>query len=80
MCWPIIVPHIEVDRGIADGHQDPTDFDYNHFYSILKAKGVPIDDIKKFDHKRYWGHKSYKVPWTTDKTNWPPILSGNPHK
>ncbi|WP_041557680.1 N-acetylmuramoyl-L-alanine amidase [Cellulophaga algicola] len=79
-CWPIIVPHIEVDRGIADGHQDPTDFDYNHFYSILKLKGVPIDEISKFDHDRYWGDKTYKVPWGSDKTEWPPILSGNPHK
>lgn len=79
-CWPIIAPHIEVDRGIADGHKDPTDFNYNHFYAILKAKGVPIDSIKKFDHNRYWGHKSYKMPWGSDKTVWPPKLKGNPHK
>lgn len=79
-CWPIIAPHIEIDRGIADGHQDPTDFDYNHFYSILKTKGVPIDEIPKFDHDRYWGNNTYRVPWSTDKTTWPPILKGNPHK
>lgn len=79
-CWPIIAPHIEVDRGIANGHQDPTDFDYNHFYAILKNKGVPIDSIPKFDHDRYWGHKSYKIPWGSDKTTWPPVLKGNPHK
>lgn len=79
-CWPIIAPHIEMDRGYTSGHQDPTDFDYNHFYGILKKKGLPIDDITKFEHNRYWGHKSYKVPWSTDKTNWPPILTGNPHK
>ncbi|WP_378184170.1 hypothetical protein [Aquimarina sp. SS2-1] len=72
--------YIEVDRGIADGHQDPTDFDYNHFYSILKEKGVPIEEISKFNHDRYWGHKTYKVPWGRDKTNWPPKLNGNPHK
>ncbi len=79
-CWPIIVPHIEIDRGIADGHQDPTGFDYNHFYSILKGKGIPIDDIPKFDHNRYWEKDIYKIPWSSDKTNWPPILKGNPHK
>ncbi len=79
-CWPIIVPHIEVDRGIADGHQDPTDFDYDHFYAILKKRGLPIDNITKFDHLRYWEKPSYKVPWSSDKTNWPPKLKGNPHK
>ena len=79
-CWPIIVPHIEVDRGIDDGHSDPTDFDYTYFYSVLKTKGVPIDEISKFDHDRYWGKEIFKVPWRTDKTNWPPILKGNPHQ
>lgn len=79
-CWPIIVPHIEVDRGIANGHEDPTNFDYNKFYELLKAASVPIDIIPKFEHDRYWGAESYKVPWKTDKTTWPPVLSGNPHK
>lgn len=79
-CWPIIVPHIEVDRGIPDGHSDPTDFDYNYFYKILESKGVPIETIPKFDHDRYWGSPSYKVPWGSDKNSWPPILKGNPHK
>ena len=78
-CWPIIVPHIEVDRGIKGGHNDPPDFNYNHFYSILKNRGVP-EGLKKFDHDRYWGKPRYKVPWDTDKTSWPPVLSGDPHK
>lgn len=79
-CWPIIVPHIEIDRGIKDGHSDPTDFNYNHFYEILKNKNVPIDTIPKFSHDRYWGKPSYKVPWGSDKNSWPPILEGDPHK
>ena len=79
-CWPIIVPHIEIDRGLADGHGDPTDFDYKYFYSILKDKNIPIDDIPRFDHDRYWGKDSYKVPWANDKNSWPPVLKGNPHK
>jgi len=79
-CWPIIVPHIEVDRGIADGHSDPTDFNYNHFYDVLKEKGVPISTIPKFDHDRYWGKPNYKIPWGSDKNSWPPVLEGNPHK
>ncbi len=79
-CWPIIVPHLEVDRGIPDGHNDPTDFDYNNFYQILKAKGVPIESIPHFEHDRYWGKPNYKVPFDTDKTSWPPVLKGDPHK
>lgn len=79
-CWPIIVPHLEVDRGIPDGHGDPTDFDYDKFYKLLKDKVVPIDTIPHFEHDRYWGDKSYKVPWGNDKNSWPPILKGNPHK
>ena len=78
-CWPIIVPHIEVDRGIPNGHSDPTNFDYNHFYQLLKNRDVPIDSIPKFEHERYWGNPTYKVPWANDKYSWPPILSGNPH-
>ncbi len=79
-CWPIIVPHIEIDRGIPNGHNDPTDFDYNYFYTVLKEKGVPIDIVPKFDHNRYWGDKKYKIPYDTDKNSWPPVLSGNPHQ
>jgi hypothetical protein len=79
-CWPIIVPHIEVDRGIPNGHGDPTDFDYNKFYSILRSRNVPIDDIPHFEHERYWGYSKSKIPFANDKYSWPPILSGNPHK
>lgn len=75
----VIVPHIEVDRGIPNGHMDPENFDYNHFYEILRGRGVAIDDIEKFDHDRYWGHSSYRQPWADDTTSWPPVLSGNPH-
>lgn len=78
-CWPIIVPHIEIDRGIPNGHSDPTNFDYNYFYQLLKQEGVPIDSIPKFEHERYWGNATYKVPWASDKYSWPPVLSGNPH-
>jgi hypothetical protein len=79
-CWPIIVPHIEIDRGILDGHGDPTDFDYNKFYEILRNRGVPIDEIPHFDHDRYWGHPTYRIPWGDDTNSWPPVLNGNPHK
>ena len=79
-CWPIIVPHIEVDRGIKDGHSDPRDFDYNKFYSILKSRNVPIDSIPHFKHERYWGYFRSKVPYEEDKNSWPPVLEGDPHK
>jgi hypothetical protein len=79
-CWPIFVPHIEVDRGIPDGHGDPTDFNYNKFYDILRSKNVPIDDIPHFDHNRYWGEQRYRTPWSNDLYSWPPILTGDPHK
>ena len=79
-CWPIIVPHIEVDRGIPDSHKDPTDFDYNKFYSILKSRHVPIDSIPHFKHERYWGYFHSKIPYKEDKYSWPPVLEGDPHK
>lgn len=79
-CWPIIVPHIEVDRGIADGHRDPENFDYDYFYNILRNRGVPIDDIPHFEHDRYWSYPASKMPWPEDKNSWPPVLKGNPHK
>ena len=77
--WPRIVPHIEVDRGIKDGHRDPENFNYNHFYQILRGKGVPLDKIPHFDHDRYWVGQYSKIPWGTDITSWPPRMSGNPH-
>jgi hypothetical protein len=37
-----IVPHIEVDRGIKNGHSDPQNFLYNDFYALLKAAGISL--------------------------------------
>jgi hypothetical protein len=74
-----IVPHIEIDRGIKNGHNDPQNFDYNHFYSVLTARGVDITRIPKFEHDRYWDKKNYKTPFDTDTFHFPPVLSGNPH-
>lgn len=97
-CWPVIVPHMEIDRGIVlhkkdkngkikteTGHNDPTYFDYNHFYSTLEAKGVPINYIEKEDPERieggkYWGRKSDMIPRDEQQTCFPPILSGDPNK
>ena len=75
----IIVPHIEVDRGIDDGHSDPQSFDYNRFYEILKFHGIDMARVPRFDHDRYWKKDSYKTPWDTDWYQWPPILTGDPH-
>jgi len=83
--WPIIVPHIEVDRGIPDGHRDPSDFDYNRFYDILKKRNVPIDDIPHFEHERYWGEAApgseplYWDPQASDNFSWPPVLKRKPN-
>lgn len=67
----IIVPHREVDRGIPNGHLDPENFDFNHFYKVLRSKGVNVDEISKVTQDRYLipnmaGHES----------SWPPVLSG----
>lgn len=74
-----IVPHIEVDRGIKNGHSDPQNFLYNDFYDLLKAKGIDLARVPRFDHDRYFGKPNFKTPFDTDKFSWPPILSGNPH-
>ncbi len=74
-----IVPHIEVDRGIRNGHNDPQNFDYNLFYSILSGKGIDITRIPKFDHERYFGKPNFRTPFDTDTFHFPPILKGNPH-
>lgn len=74
-----IVPHIEVDRGILDGHNDPQNFDYNHFYSVIKNLGVNVERVPRFAHDRYWGRPNYKIPFDTDTFHFPPILTGNPH-
>jgi hypothetical protein len=74
-----IVPHIEVDRGIKGGHNDPQNFQYNDFYALIAAKGVDMARVPRFAHDRYWGKPSFKIPFDTDTFSWPPKLSGNPH-
>lgn len=74
-----IVPHIEVDRGIPDGHRDPQNFDYNGFYSRLESLSVDLERVPRFDHDRYWAKDSYKVPYKEDWFSWPPVLTGDPH-
>jgi hypothetical protein len=74
-----IVPHIEVDRGFADGHSDPQNFLYNDFYKLLTDAGIDMARVPRFDHDRYWGKKSFKIPFDTDTFSWPPKLTGNPH-
>lgn len=74
-----IVPHIEVDRGIKNGHSDPQNFLYNDFYALLEAKGIDMSRIPRFSHDRYWSKPSFKIPFDTDNFLWPPKLSGNPH-
>ena len=74
-----IVPHIEIDRGIRNGHNDPQNFDYNHFYDVLQSLGVRVERIPRFAHERYWGKPNYKTPWDTDTFHFPPTLTGNPH-
>jgi hypothetical protein len=74
-----IVPHIEVDRGIRDGHNDPQNFEYNDFYALLAQKGIDMTRVPRFAHERYWGKPNFKIPFDTDNFSWPPKLSGNPH-
>jgi hypothetical protein len=74
-----IVPHIEVDRGFADGHSDPQNFLYNDFYALLAGAGINMARVPRFDHERYWGKPSFKIPFDTDTFSWPPKLTGNPH-
>jgi len=74
-----IVPHIEVDRGFADGHSDPQNFQYNDFYKLLEDAGINMPTVPRFDHNRYWGDPSYKTPLKSDIFSWPPKLIGNPH-
>jgi hypothetical protein len=74
-----IVPHIEVDRGIKNGHSDPQNFLYNDFYALLKAAGIDMSRVPRFDNDRYFGKDNFKIPFATDKFSWPPKLSGDPH-
>jgi len=53
---------------------------YDHFYSILNSMDVDIQRVPRFAHSRYWAKKEYKVPWDSDRFQFPPLLDGNPHK
>jgi hypothetical protein len=67
----VIVPHIEVDRGVKNGHSDPENFDFDYFYGVLKGLGIEVDKISKITQQRY------SIPNRADqKSNWPPVLSG----
>lgn len=67
----VIVPHKEVDRGLKSGHSDPENFDFSHFYDVLKNQGVDVDKIQKITPERY------SVPSQADqKSSWPPVLTG----
>jgi len=77
--WPLIVPHIEIDRGINDGHRDPTDFDFKYFYNKLLGKVPTWRRAQFFNHDRYWEEKLYKEPLPHfERSSWPPVLSGAP--
>ena len=71
----VIVPHSEVDRGIADGHSDPENFDFEKLYKLIKDKGFDADSVEKIDPIRY------KVPNQADQESvWPPGLKGRPKR
>jgi len=88
--WPIIVPHIEIDRGFFDTHRDPPEFDFNYFYDLLKSKkdcegnSIPENRLNCFfNHDRYWngtGAPFREPSWEKHPFSWPPTLSGNPSK
>ena len=69
--WLPIAAHREIDRGIPGGHSDPKGFDFNHFYSVLKNKNVPIESINKQSQERF-----NQAPWCEHKWSWPPVLTG----
>jgi hypothetical protein len=69
--WLPITGHLEIDRGIKSGHTDPISFDFNHFYSILKTKNVPIDGIEKQSQQRF-----AISPYCEHLWQWLPTLSG----
>ena len=69
----IIVSHREIDRGIPEGHNDPTDFDFDVLYSLLEKLGLKIEEIKKISQERH------KVNNMAGQVNsWPPELEGKP--
>jgi N-acetylmuramoyl-L-alanine amidase len=70
-----IVPHREVDRGLKNGHNDPTNFDYDKFNKYvqqeLKDRGLDSSLVKVAD----------KVIWDTPNQagqvgNYPPKTEG----
>lgn len=65
-----ITGHREIDRGIPAGHEDPTDFKFEHFYDILRNKGVKIDSIPKQHQNRF-----DRKPWCQHAWVWPPVLT-----
>ena len=66
-----IVPHLEIDRGIKGSHGDPSNFDFNHFYDLLKKRGVDVDSVDREDQQRYL------IPNQGDqKQGFPPTLHG----
>jgi hypothetical protein len=72
-----IVPHREVDRGLHDGHSDPTNFDFDFLYRLIQSRigryfQVGIDGITQ---------ARYEIPNQADqKSVWPPRLSGLPER
>jgi len=69
--WLPIAAHREIDRGIPGGHSDPKGFDFDHFYTVLKTKKVPIETINKQSQIRF-----NQAPWCEHKWAWPPVLTG----
>lgn len=48
-----VVPHREVDRGLADGHSDPRDFDFGRFYAeVAKLVDLPAGTTFGYDPAR----------------------------
>jgi len=70
--WLPITTHREIDRGIRGGHQDPVRFKFEHFYTILRSKGVNIDTIERQSQSRF-----NQLPHCEHKWVWPPVLRGN---
>jgi hypothetical protein len=70
----IIVSHLEMDRGIKEGHSDPTNFNFNIFYDIIR-KTYSIDIIAGTDGITNERHN--KSLNQEDMINsYPPVLSG----
>jgi hypothetical protein len=71
----IVIPHLELDRGLEDGHSDPRDFDFNKFYAILKDFYHInfIDGVDGITQERF----GYRIRNDFEmKQNFPPVLKG----